>query len=106
MNVEGDSEPEEDKPGSEAVSIELSKSVKMIRGQTVVMHRSEPTRLQALALQLTDKVNNFVNANERIFEMKQGNFFNRSGNQGGFRNRQNFNRLRKDWNRQCMILKC
>nr|CAD7456839.1 unnamed protein product [Timema tahoe] len=68
--------------------------------QTVVMHRSEPTRLQALALQLTDKVNNFVDANERIFEMKQGNFFNRSGNQGGFRDRQNFNRQGQDWNRQ------
>lgn len=45
------------------------------------MHHSEPSRLQALALQLTDKVNNLVDANERIFEMKQGNFFNRSGNQ-------------------------
>jgi translation initiation factor 3 subunit C len=40
--------------------------------QTVVMHRSEPSRLQSLALQLTDKVNNFVDSNERIFEMKQG----------------------------------
>ncbi|KAI5722278.1 hypothetical protein M8J76_006224 [Diaphorina citri] len=59
--------------------------------QTVVLHRSEPSRLQALALQLADKVNNFVDSNERIFEMKQGNFFqrpnyqrggNRDGNQG------------------------
>lgn len=40
--------------------------------QTVVMHRSEPSRLQSLALQLTDKINNFVDSNERIFEMKQG----------------------------------
>jgi len=39
---------------------------------TVVMHRSEPSRLQSLALQFTDKVNNFVDSNERIFEMKQG----------------------------------
>ncbi|XP_063219969.1 eukaryotic translation initiation factor 3 subunit C [Bacillus rossius redtenbacheri] len=68
--------------------------------QTVVMHRSEPTRLQALALQLADKVNNFVDSNERIFEMKQGNFFNRSGNQGGFRDRQPFGRQGQDWNRQ------
>uniref|UniRef100_A0A6M2DX76 Putative motif in proteasome subunit n=1 Tax=Xenopsylla cheopis TaxID=163159 RepID=A0A6M2DX76_XENCH len=59
--------------------------------KTVVMHHSEPSRLQALALQLTDKVNNLVDANERIFEMKQGNFFNRSGNQGNFRgDRQTF----------------
>uniref|UniRef100_A0A8D8RG01 Eukaryotic translation initiation factor 3 subunit C n=1 Tax=Cacopsylla melanoneura TaxID=428564 RepID=A0A8D8RG01_9HEMI len=54
--------------------------------QTVVMHRSEPSRLQSLALQLADKVNNFVDSNERIFEMKQGNFFQRPGYQ---RNQQN-----------------
>ncbi|XP_075238234.1 eukaryotic translation initiation factor 3 subunit c [Lycorma delicatula] len=64
--------------------------------QTVVMHRSEPSRLQALALQLADKVNNFVDSNERIFEMKQGNFFLRGGNQGQFR--QNYNR--QEWGRQ------
>lgn len=68
--------------------------------QTVVMHRSEPSRLQSLALQLTDKVNNFVDSNERILELKQGNFFNRGGNQGGFRDRQNFNRQGQDWGRQ------
>lgn len=38
------------------------------------MHHSEPSRLQSLAQQLTDKVNNFVDSNERIFEMKQGKF--------------------------------
>ncbi|XP_017794023.1 PREDICTED: eukaryotic translation initiation factor 3 subunit C isoform X2 [Habropoda laboriosa] len=67
--------------------------------ETVVMHRSEPSRLQSLALQLTDKVNNFVDSNERIFEMKQGNFFAR-GNQGNFRDRQNYNRQGQDWGRQ------
>ncbi|XP_053595304.1 eukaryotic translation initiation factor 3 subunit C-like [Microplitis demolitor] len=67
--------------------------------ETVVMHRSEPSRLQSLALQLTDKVNNFVDSNERIFEMKQGNFFSR-GNHGNFRDRQNYNRQGADWNRQ------
>uniref|UniRef100_A0ABD2WFA7 Eukaryotic translation initiation factor 3 subunit C n=1 Tax=Trichogramma kaykai TaxID=54128 RepID=A0ABD2WFA7_9HYME len=59
--------------------------------EAVVMHRSEPSRLQSLALQLTDKVNNFVDSNGRIFEMKQGNF----RNQGNFRERNNFNR--QDW---------
>lgn len=49
--------------------------------QTVVMHRSEPSRLQSLALQLADKVNNFVDSNERILETKQGNFFLRGANQ-------------------------
>ncbi|XP_034934471.1 eukaryotic translation initiation factor 3 subunit C [Chelonus insularis] len=65
--------------------------------ETVVMHRSEPSRLQSLALQLTDKVNNFVDSNERIFEMKQG--FSRGGNQGNFRDRQNYNRQGADWGR-------
>jgi len=41
----------------------------------VVLHRSEPSRLQSLALQLAEKVNNFVDSNERIFEMKQGTEF-------------------------------
>ena len=38
------------------------------------MHRSEPSRLQSLAQQLTDKVINFVDTNERVFELKQGIF--------------------------------
>lgn len=49
--------------------------------ETVVMHRSEPSRLQALSMQLVDKVTNFVDANERIFEVKQGNNFYQRGNQ-------------------------
>ncbi|XP_025829104.1 eukaryotic translation initiation factor 3 subunit C [Agrilus planipennis] len=70
--------------------------------QTVVMHRSEPSRLQSLALQLADKVNNFVDSNERILETKQGNFFLRSANQGVFRNeRQNYRAgTNENWNRQ------
>lgn len=47
----------------------------------VVMHRSEPSRLQALSMQLADKVTNFVDANERIFEVKQGSNFYQRGNQ-------------------------
>lgn len=43
--------------------------------QTVIMHRTEPTRLQYLALQLSEKVTNLVENNERIMEMKQGSFF-------------------------------
>lgn len=39
------------------------------------MHRTEPTRLQALALQLSEKVGILVENNERILEIKQGNFF-------------------------------
>lgn len=40
--------------------------------ETVVLHRSEPSRLQALSMQLADKVTNLVDANERTFESKQG----------------------------------
>lgn len=45
--------------------------------ETVVMHRSEPSRLQALAMQFVDKVTNLVDVNEKVFDMKQGNFFQR-----------------------------
>jgi translation initiation factor 3 subunit C len=58
--------------------------------ETVVMHRSEPSRLQALSMQLADKVTNLVDANERIFEMKQGNYFQRNNQQGGQNYRQNY----------------
>lgn len=57
--------------------------------ETVVMHRSEPSRLQALSMQLADKVTNLVDANERIFEAKQPNFFARNRNQN--QNNQNWN---------------
>ena len=40
-----------------------------------MMHRTEPTRLQALALQLSEKVASLVENNERIMEMKSGNYF-------------------------------
>ena len=43
--------------------------------QILVMHRTEPTRLQSLALQLAEKVASHVENNERIMEVKQGNFF-------------------------------
>ncbi|CAG9854441.1 unnamed protein product [Phyllotreta striolata] len=70
--------------------------------QTVVMHRSEPSRLQSLALQLADKINNFVDSNERILETKQGNFFLRGANQGNFRgDRQNYRgSTNQNWDRQ------
>ncbi|XP_067137495.1 eukaryotic translation initiation factor 3 subunit C isoform X2 [Centruroides vittatus] len=54
--------------------------------QTVVMHRTEPSRIQALSLQLADKVTNLIDQNERLAEVKQGSFFGRSmGQQSGFR---------------------
>lgn len=38
--------------------------------QAVVMHRTEPTRLQSLALQLAEKMASLVDQNERMLEMK------------------------------------
>uniref|UniRef100_UPI00358E5102 eukaryotic translation initiation factor 3 subunit C-like n=1 Tax=Myxine glutinosa TaxID=7769 RepID=UPI00358E5102 len=41
---------------------------------TVVMHRTEPTGLQKLALQLAEKLGSLVENNERVFDSKQGSF--------------------------------
>jgi len=49
--------------------------------QSVVMHRTEPTRLQSLALQLSEKVSSLVECNEKLLEMKQGNYFFQKGGQ-------------------------
>jgi translation initiation factor 3 subunit C len=55
--------------------------------QAVVMHRTEPTRLQSLALQLAEKMASLVEQNERMLEMKTngpGYFtYQRQGQQGG-----------------------
>jgi len=69
--------------------------------QTVVMHRTEPSRLQSLALQLSEKVNALVEHNERTLEMKTTGpgYFNyqrqgggqerggQGGGQGGYQQR-------------------
>lgn len=59
--------------------------------ETVVLHRSEPSRLQTLSMQLADKVTSLTDANVKIYEMKQGNFMHR-GNQGGGRGGKGGNR--------------
>jgi len=41
--------------------------------QSVVMHRTEPSRLQSMSLQLADKLSNLVDNNERILKIRQGN---------------------------------
>jgi len=63
----------------------------------VMMHRTEPTRLQSLALQLADKVGSLVDNNERVMEIKQGNYFFNKNNMrdgGGY---QNNREQRGDW---------
>jgi eukaryotic translation initiation factor 3 subunit C len=47
------------------------------------MHRTEPSRIQGLALQLADKVNTLVDQNEKIWEFKQAGWF--GSNQLGMR---------------------
>ncbi|XP_065511357.1 eukaryotic translation initiation factor 3 subunit C-like protein isoform X2 [Caloenas nicobarica] len=41
---------------------------------TVMMHRTEPTNQQNLALQLAEKLGNLVENNERVFDHKQGTY--------------------------------
>merc|ERR1719339_441501 len=56
--------------------------------QCIVMHRTEPSRVQALALQLSDKVSQLVENNERLLEQRgQGGWQNRNweGGRGGGR---------------------
>lgn len=49
--------------------------------QSVVMHRTEPSRLQSMSLQLADKLSNLVDNNERILKIRQGPFGFSRGNQ-------------------------
>merc|ERR1712107_420185 len=70
--------------------------------QCIVMHRSEPSRLQSIALQLSDKVSQLVENNERLLEQRGlggGGWQNRGeggnnrggggGGKGGYRNEGN-----------------
>lgn len=45
------------------------------------MHRTEPSRIQGLALQLADKINILVEQNERLWEAKQMGIYG-AANQG------------------------
>lgn len=48
------------------------------------MHRTEPTCLQNMALQLAEKLGSLVENNERVFDLKQGvygGYFNRGEEQ-------------------------
>ena len=43
--------------------------------ECMVMHRTEPSRLQALSLQLADKLAQLVENNERLLELRPGGNF-------------------------------
>ncbi|XP_055031424.1 eukaryotic translation initiation factor 3 subunit C isoform X2 [Misgurnus anguillicaudatus] len=63
--------------------------------QTVVMHRTEPTSLQNMALQLAEKLGGLVENNERVFDLKQGiygGYFNRD-QKGGYQQKQGYQRV-------------
>ncbi|XP_016102063.1 eukaryotic translation initiation factor 3 subunit C isoform X4 [Sinocyclocheilus grahami] len=65
--------------------------------QTVVMHRTEPTSLQNMTLQLAEKLGGLVENNERVFDLKQGvygGYFNRD-QKGGYQQKQNYQRDQK-----------
>lgn len=56
--------------------------------QCVVMHKTEPSRLQSLSLQLADKVAQLVENNERLLDMRPGwqnNWRGQSNRQDGGR---------------------
>lgn len=57
--------------------------------ECVIMHRTDPTALQSLALQLSEKVSSLVENNERLMEMKSGNYYYQS--RGGYQDQQKGN---------------
>lgn len=62
--------------------------------QTVVMHRTEPTSLQNMTLQLAEKLGGLVENNERVFDLKQGvygGYFNRD-QKGGYQQNKSYQR--------------
>merc|ERR550519_240983 len=50
--------------------------------ECMVMHRTEPSRIQSLSLQLADKISQLVDNNERLLELRPGQW------QGQWRNKQ------------------
>lgn len=64
--------------------------------QSVVMHRTEPSRLQGLALQMAEKINYLVDQNVRVSEHKQ--YGTERGGRGNFDRNQDrpFNRRNQD----------
>merc|ERR1712226_1311836 len=51
--------------------------------ECMVMHRTEPSRLQSLSLQLSDKISQLVENNERLLELRPGWQPNWKGKEGG-----------------------
>lgn len=60
--------------------------------QSIVMHRTEPSRLQGLALQMAEKINYMVDQNVRVSEHKQYGNERQGGNRGNMRTHNNRHR--------------
>lgn len=67
--------------------------------QSIVMHRTEPSRLQGLALQMAEKINYLVDQNVRVSEHKQ--YGTERGGRGNFDRNQDrqFNRRERNQDR-------
>ncbi|CAB4063578.1 DNAH [Lepeophtheirus salmonis] len=52
----------------------------------MIMHRTEPTRLQSLSLQLADKISQLVDSNERLLDPRPGGGWNSNWRKDDFRN--------------------
>merc|ERR1719285_1512922 len=62
------------------------------------MHKTEPSQLQSLSLQLADKLHNLVENNDRVLDQKP--FFQRNNIGGGFRDRRWGGQQGRDRNNQ------
>ena len=60
--------------------------------QSIVMHRTEPSRLQGLALQMAEKINYLVDQNVRVSEHKQYGTERQGGHRGNPRSQNPRNR--------------
>jgi translation initiation factor 3 subunit C len=73
--------------------------------QTVVMHRTEPTKLQTLALQLSEKITNLMDQTERMVQIKGGEMSafltrNNQGQQSQQNQQQNREHKQQNWKQQ------
>lgn len=66
--------------------------------QSIVMHRTEPSRLQGLALQMAEKINYLVDQNVRVSEHKQ--YGTERGGRGNFDRNQDRQFNRRDRNQE------
>ncbi|CAH8448454.1 unnamed protein product [Schistosoma bovis] len=62
------------------INQELAASLE-VPSDALIMHKTERSRLQALALQLSDKVNSIVEMNDKLIESRTGGLSGLKGSQ-------------------------